>query len=137
MKPYRESPGQAMVSEHVAGPWRSGSSLNQAASIQLDDSEQRPHGSHDLCRGIKTIKATSATALALSAGFPGGSGSTESVCNAGDASSLPGLGGSPGEGNGNPLHYSCLENSMYRGAWQATVHDHVADHALITKLILY
>ena len=122
MKPYRESPGQAMVNEHVAGPWRSGSSLNQAASIQQDDSEQRPHGSRNLCGGIETTKVTSATARALSAGFPGGPDSNESVCNAGDASSLPGLGRSPGEGNGNPLHYSCLENSMYRGAWQATVH---------------
>ena len=54
--------------------------------------------------------------------FPSGSDSKESVCNAGDGSSLPGLGRSPGEGNGNPFHYSCLENSMDRGAWQATVH---------------
>ena len=41
--------------------------------------------------------------------------------NAGDAGSIPGSGGSPGEGNGNPLQY-CLENSMDRGAWQATFH---------------
>ena len=40
----------------------------------------------------------------------------------GDASSIPGLGRSPGGGNGNPLQHSCLENSMDRGAWQATVH---------------
>ena len=40
----------------------------------------------------------------------------------GDASSIPGSGRSPAEGNGNPLQYSCLENSMDRGAWQATVH---------------
>ena len=40
-----------------------------------------------------------------------------------DTSSVPGLGRSPGGGNGNPLHYSCLENSMDRGAWQATVHE--------------
>ena len=46
----------------------------------------------------------------------------ESACNAGDLSSVPGLGRSFGEGNGNPLQYSCLENSMDRGAWQATVH---------------
>ena len=39
-----------------------------------------------------------------------------------DAGSIPGLGRSPGEGNGNPLQYSCLENPMDRGAWQATVH---------------
>ena len=42
--------------------------------------------------------------------------------NAGDVSSIPGLGISPGVGNGNPLQYSCLENSTDRGAWQATVH---------------
>ena len=42
--------------------------------------------------------------------------------NAGDAGSIPGLGRPPGEGNGNPLQYSCLENSMDRGAWQARVH---------------
>ena len=54
--------------------------------------------------------------------FPGGSDSKESACNAGDPGSIPGLGRSPGEGNGNPLQYSCLDNSMDRGAWQATVH---------------
>ena len=42
--------------------------------------------------------------------------------NAGAMGLIPGLGKSPGEGNGNPLQYSCLENSMDRGAWQATVH---------------
>ena len=42
--------------------------------------------------------------------------------NAGDVGLIPGLGRSPGEGNGNPLQYSCLENRMDRGAWQATVH---------------
>ena len=46
----------------------------------------------------------------------------ETTCNAGDPGSIPGLGRSPGEGNGNPLQYSCLGNPMDRGAWQATVH---------------
>ena len=55
-------------------------------------------------------------------GFPGGSDSKESVCNVGAPGSIPGLGRSPGEGNGNPLQYSCLENPMDRGAWWATVH---------------
>ena len=45
-----------------------------------------------------------------------------SACNAGDLGSIPGSGRSPGEGNGNPLQYSCLENPMDRGAWWATVH---------------
>ena len=54
-------------------------------------------------------------------GFPGCSANKESVCNSGDPGSIPGLGRSPGERNGNPLQYSCLENSMDRGAWWATV----------------
>ena len=45
-----------------------------------------------------------------------------SACNVGDLGSIPGSGRSPGEGNGNPLQYSCLENPMDRGAWWATVH---------------
>ena len=45
-----------------------------------------------------------------------------SACNEGDLGSIPGLGRSPGEGNGNPLQYSCLENPMERGVWWATVH---------------
>ena len=52
--------------------------------------------------------------------FPGGG--KESACNAGDLESIPGLGRSPGERNGNPLQYSFLENPMDRGAWWATVH---------------
>ena len=54
--------------------------------------------------------------------FPGGSDDKESACNAGDPGSVPGSRRSPEEGNGNPLQYSYLENSMDRGAWQATVH---------------
>ena len=49
--------------------------------------------------------------------------SKESACNAGDTGSIPGSGRSPGEGNGDPLQDSCLENSMDRGAWWATVHE--------------
>ena len=52
-------------------------------------------------------------------GFPGGSDNKVSACNVGDPGSIPGLGRSPGEGNGNPLQYSCLENSMDGGAWWA------------------
>ena len=50
-------------------------------------------------------------------GFSGGSDGKASACNVGDSGSIPGLGRSPGEGNGNPLQYSCLENSMDWGAW--------------------
>ena len=54
--------------------------------------------------------------------FPDALDSKESTYNAGDPGSIPELGKFPGEGNGNPLQYSCLENSMDQGAWQATVH---------------
>ena len=55
-------------------------------------------------------------------GFPGGSNGKESAHNAGDLGLIPGLGKSPGEGNGSPLQYYCLGNPMDRGAWWATVH---------------
>ena len=62
------------------------------------------------------------TWLFLSLGFPGSSAGKESVCNAGDLGSIPGLGRSPEERNFNSFQYSCLENSMDRGAWWVTVH---------------
>ena len=55
-------------------------------------------------------------------GFPGGSGGKASACNAGDLGSIPGMGRSPGEGNGNPLQYSRLENPKDKGAGRSTVH---------------
>ena len=55
-------------------------------------------------------------------GLPRGLSGKESACNAGDPGSIPGSGRSTGEGNGNPLQCSCLENPMDRGAWQVTVH---------------
>ena len=64
----------------------------------------------------------------------GGSDGKESACNEGDLGSIPGSGRSPAEGNGNPLWYSCLENSTDRGAWQATVHGVArVEHDLATK----
>ena len=53
-------------------------------------------------------------------GFPEGSDSKKSPCNVGDLGSIPGSRRSPGEGNGSPVQYSCLENAMDRGAWWAT-----------------
>ena len=55
-------------------------------------------------------------------GFPGGSDGKESACNSGGLGSIPGSGKSLGEGNGNPLQYSCLDNFMDRRAWWVTVH---------------
>ena len=51
-----------------------------------------------------------------------GSDGKESACNAGEQGSIPGSGRSPGEGHGNPLPDSCLENPIHRGAWRATAH---------------
>ena len=67
-------------------------------------------------------------------GFPHSSVGKESACNAGDPGLIPGLGTSYGEGNVNPPQYSCLENPMDRGAWQATVHGFArVGHDLATK----
>ena len=66
--------------------------------------------------------------------FPGSSVGKESGCSAGDLSSIPGSGRAPGEGNRNPLQYSCLENPMDRRAWQATVYGVArVGHNLVTK----
>ena len=58
----------------------------------------------------------------MSKDFPWWLSNKEFTCNEGDTGSIPGLGRSPGGENGNPLQYSCLENSMGRGYWQATAH---------------
>ena len=65
----------------------------------------------------------------------GGSDGKESTCNAGDLSLVPGLGRSPGEGNGYPLRYSCLKNFMDRGAWWATVHGLEKESNMTERLI--
>ena len=69
--------------------------------------------------------------------FPSGSDDKESACNAGDLGSIPGLGRSPGEENGNPLQYSCQENPMDRGAWGATVHRGAKGQTQLKWLIMY
>ena len=68
--------------------------------------------------------------------FPGGSEVKASASNAGDLGSIPGLGRASGEGNGNPLQYSCLENPMDRGAWWAMVHE-VAKSRMTEQLTLF
>ena len=87
---------------------------------------------HLLCSVVAVAKPPTLKQVAIHlshqghkiASFPGGSDSKVSAYNVGDPGSIPGLGRPPGEGNGNPLLYSCLENPMGRGAWQwqATVH---------------
>ena len=67
-------------------------------------------------------------------GFRSGSEVKASACNAGDLGSIPGLGRSPGEGNGNPLLYSCLENPMDGGAWWATVQEDAKSRTRLSDL---
>ena len=69
-------------------------------------------------------------------GFPGGSEVKASASNTGDLGSIPGSGRSPGEGNGNPLQYSCLENPMDGGAWWATVHGVAKSRTRLSYLTL-
>ena len=69
-------------------------------------------------------------------GFPGGSCGKESACNVGDLGSILGVGTFPGEGNGNPLQYSCLENPIDRGAWKFTVHGVVKSRTRLSNFTL-
>ena len=71
-------------------------------------------------KGVKTKYAGIGRGPASFEGFPGGSDGKESTCTVGDPGSIPGLGRSSGEGNGYPLKYSCLENSMDRGTTEDT-----------------
>ena len=84
---------QARILEWVAFLFSRGSSPPRSPTLQVDSLPASHQGS------------------------PGGSDSKVSAYNAGDTDSVPGLGRSPGEGNGNPLQYSCLENPMNGGAW--------------------
>ena len=70
----------------------------------------------------KNVQTTAQLHLFHMLNFPGGSDGKVSVYNAGDLGSIPGSERFPGEGNGNPLQYSCLENSMHRKAWWITTH---------------
>ena len=69
--------------------------------------------------------------------YSSGSDCKESACSAADLSSIPGWGRSPREGNGYPLQYSCLENSMDRGAWRATVHGDTKSLTWLSKKIFF
>ena len=84
------------------------------------------NGSMDAAPGLLTdlrvARVRVGTSSDPTSGFPIGLVGKESACNAGDLGSVPGSGRSPGEGNGNRLQDSCLENPMDRGARQATVH---------------
>ena len=81
--------------------------------LHLDSWDQIIKSANDFCQLLISIS--------LRMGFPGGSNGKESACKAGNPGLIPGLGRSPGEGNGYPLQHSCLENSTYRSAWWARV----------------
>ena len=68
------------------------------------------------------VKCKLNSVIRVNWGFPCGQEGKASACNVGDLGSIPGSGRYPGEGNSNLLQYSCLENSLYGGAWWATVH---------------
>ena len=70
-------------------------------------------------------------------GFPGGSDNKQSACSAGDLGSIPGLGRYPGEENGNPLQYSCLNNPMDRGAWWARAHGATKSRTLVINIFIF
>ena len=72
--------------------------------------------------GLQRVRHDWATEPNWNDGFPGGSDGKESACNSGDLGLILGSWRSAGEGNNNPLQYSCLENSMDEGVWQAAVH---------------
>ena len=108
---------------------------------QLDGAASDATCSFTKCRAFALSQARSGWVTSTdnmwsqpSRGFPCSSVGKESTCNAGDLGSIPGSGRSPEEGNGNPLQYPCLENSMDRGAWQGTVHGVArVGHNLATK----
>ena len=73
-------------------------------------------------RNLRKNEPLSPEEARMGLGFPSGSDGKESACSAGGPDSIPGSGRSPGEGNGSPHQYSCLENPMDGGAWWAAVH---------------
>ena len=95
----------------------------RSPTLQVDTLLSEPPGKSCSLWGCMCFLATLNLSHPLfPLGLPGGSEVKASGCNVGDLGSIPGSGRFPGEGNGNPLQYSCLENPMDGGAWWATVH---------------
>ena len=124
--PWTEEPGvlQSMGLKRVRHDWATNTQSNSVCFCSVPKSrlnlcdcmDYSMPGFPVLCYLLEF--AQSKTVPGFSSGLDG----KESACNAGDLSSIPGSGRFPGEGNGTQLQYSCLENSMDRGAWWATVH---------------
>ena len=119
------SPPSSLGSHHILdlSTWTSDKHLKPVCSLQtygfFSPSLHPTPNLPPFINGTATHRVAQATHFR---GFLHSSVGKESACNAGDPVLIPGLGRSPGEGNGNPLQYSCLENPMDRGAWRATVH---------------
>ena len=113
-------------------PWkRATSSVDKRADCLMVQSREELLSASPLCLSASTslssptwnhYRLLSTSNSEASMGFPGGSDGKESACHARDQGSIPGSGRSSEEGNGNPLQYSCLENSLDRWIWRATVH---------------
>ena len=91
--------------------------LDEKSSVYM-----RTHANFPKCMKLQILLGLDNTLLKFIWGFPGGLDDKESACNAGDQGLIPGSGRSPREGNGNPVQYSGLENSMDRGDWWATIY---------------
>ena len=113
-----------------SSPWQQSSGAKESPKCPLTPSPPSAYSPH-LCERNESQTSTVIPSRAPKCtrfgvifvwGFPSGSAGKESTGNAGDLGSIAGLGRSPGEGNGYPHRYSCLENPVDRGAWQATVH---------------
>ena len=112
-------------SQRVGVPWsyEAGTRpIGRAASWQVGRLSSSESEASSIHWQIRASRSRAMIKWIWHRGIPGGSDSKGVACNAGDPGLILGLGRSPGEGNGHPLQCSCLENSMNRGAWQATVH---------------
>ena len=106
-------PLSAVVTQQVRDTW---------ATCQVSSSQETQSNHTHQMQGTRSKSTKRGGALYSLRGFLDGSDEKESACNAGDLGSIPGLGRSREESNGYSLQYSCLENSMDRGAWQATAY---------------
>ena len=115
------------MTAHSPGPERQAPAESLLAAVWAAGPGLQPQSrDHTTSKGQEPVVLTTPFYIFINLyiyawGFPNGSVGKESTCNAGDVGSIPGLGRSPGEGHGNPLQYSCLENPVYKGAWRATV----------------